>query len=96
MKPALYIDEMYIYTALVRVAYCVKGKKKGKFYPKTCYGDTEGEYSSFNFGARWRWVVNILILQAAWGLQSLPHPPHPTPACILIVLPHVMKSNVYV
>jgi len=89
-KPVLYTDEIYLYTALVvRIAYCVKGKK-GKFFPKPCHEDTEGEYSFFNLGARWGWVVNILILREAWGLQSAPL------FCIFIMLPHMMKSNVYI
>ena len=89
-KPVLYTDEIYLCTALVvRIAYCVKGKKVS-FFPKPCHEDTEGEYCSFNLGARWVWVVNSLILREAWGLQS------PPPFCIFIMLPRVMKRNVCV
>jgi hypothetical protein len=69
-KPVLYIDEIYLYTALVeRIAYCVNGKKL-RFFPKPCHEDTEGEYCFFNLGAGWGGGVNIPILRTAWGLQS--------------------------
>jgi len=87
-KPVLYTYVIYLYTALVvRIAYCVKGKKVS-FFLNHAMRTRNGEYCFFNLGARWGWVVNILILREAWGLQS------PPPFCIFIMLPQVMKSNV--
>ena len=79
-KSVLNIDDICLHTALiVRIAYCVKGKKISfslNHAMRTRRESTVSLTSALDGG----WVVNILILRAACGLQS-------PPFCIFIMLP---------